>query len=88
MQQTVEHSRQTHTVLQVLGSGSMGAGERFSLRNQKANSVGEERGGKFLLSLCSSAMAPFCPFYLASFMKSSIRFQVHLFDCLVLKQKK
>lgn len=37
VQQTVEHFRQTHTVLQVLG-----ARERFSLRNQKANSVGEE----------------------------------------------
>lgn len=80
MQQTAEHSRQTHTVLQVVG-----AGERVSLRNQKANSVGEERGGKFLLSLWSSAMVFFCPFYLASFMKSSIGFQVHLFDCLFLK---
>lgn len=37
MQQTIEHFRQIHTVLQVLG-----AGERFSLWNQKANSVGEE----------------------------------------------
>lgn len=79
MQQTIEHFRQTHTVLQVLG-----AGERFSLWNQKANSVGEE-GSKFLLSLWSSAMASFCPFSLASLMKSSIRFQVRLFDCLVSK---
>lgn len=70
MQKTAEHSRQTHTVLQVLGAEE--SEDKFSWRRG---------GGKFLLSLWSSAMASSCPFYLASLMKSSIAFQVCLFVC-------